>query len=206
MLDQLIGRIPKPLLVFLILAAGTAFVIFSEPPISVCDVQTSAFKEAQDKFLFSQSKTKNSQLAKETQYDRLFDYCQQNNSPGGCLEFFRKLKLMTFDVERVSLECKTKLSQIKAYKSAVWDSLELLVRLAWGAKPPETYHEKLGWLSPADLNVFCRLKDQATQVFSDQSYAKFQERMLQSLPGQEGMPRDEAWRLLLLSVNCRNYQ
>ena len=49
---------------------------------------------------------------------------------------------------------------------ALWDAVELLLRLAWGEKPPEMRNAIFGWLDVADLTLFCKLKTRISSIYA----------------------------------------
>lgn len=194
--------IPKNLLAFLAIVGGIAFIILSQPPHSLCDSQLEVINSSQRKFLFKDPKSK--QIL-TTKYEILRDHCKMTNNPGGCYELFQELKNMLHDLATLTKECSSAVSDIKEYKRALWEPIEIMVRLGWGEAPPASYTAKFGWLDPADLSLFCRMKDRITTFYGDSGWENFREKMMRELPGAKDLPRNQVWDLSIFSENCARY-
>ena len=195
--------LPKTIFVMIVIGAGILFIVISDPPRTVCDSQIEAFKKTTDSLL-GLNKIKNPNR-KETRLQRLIETCKSTNSPGGCYELFASIKQTTKDIRTVSPECYGKLSSDAGVKEVIWQSLELMVKIAWGTKPPEAVSLKSGWLDPSDLNLFCELKKAAIDLYSLERWNAFMEPYFQSLPGATALGRAETWQRMLFSTNCGAY-
>lgn len=194
--------LPKTMFVGLVLAIGVLGIVIFNPPHTVCDSQLEQFKEAQKNFLYLDPKQK---FNKTTEFFRLQEKCKITNSPGGCYELFSKLRKLQEDLDNVADECNDKVSNEKAVREAFWQSLDLMIRIAWGAKAPRSPQEKQNWFDTADLNLFCRLKAQAVSLYGEEQMNKFFEKYFTELPGAQQIARESAWELSLMSTNCRYY-
>ena len=201
-LDDVIAKFPKGLVAFVAIAVGIVFIILADPPKTKCDAQANLFKQKQAGFVYLREGEKDT----PTQFDKLFEFCQTANSPGGCYELFQKLNQFVGDVKNTNLECRSEIMGLAKVKQGVWQSIELLTRLAWGDKPPQSFYDKLSWLDVADLSLYCQLRDIARDSYGNSSWDSFRERMFKELPGAEAMPREKVWNSLLLSVNCSQYR
>ena len=200
-MDRFLSLIPKNLLAFLAIAGGIAFIVLEQPPHTVCDSQLEVINTAQTRFLM---KNKSEKIS-TTRYERLRDHCRATNSPGGCYELFQELKTLLHDLGMLTKECAPVVSDIKEYKTALQESVELMVRLAWGEAPPSTYSAKLGWLDTADMSLFCRLKGTIVGLYGESWWTNFRERMMRELPLAKDMPRNQVWDLSIVSENCSRY-
>ena len=106
----------------------------------------------------------------------------------------------------LSGECAPALANEAAVKKAVFGGLELLLQLAWGDRPPTAASVKQGWLSPADLNLYCQLKLMATNYYGQASWENFREKMMKAYNGADTLTRDQLWARSLLSINCLLYK
>lgn len=194
--------LPRMLLVGILLGGGTLLVVFLNPPYTVCDSQIEVFKASQIGFLYVNPKDK---MIKTTQYELLTERCKQTNSPGGCYELFLKLKQLLNDLDRVPRECASDVTGLAEVQKALWKQMKLMVELAWGSKPPGSFNEKLGWLDPADLALYCRLKRSLEEFYGIEEFTGFRERMFKDLAGVAGIQRNQAWEMMLLSTNCSKY-
>lgn len=195
--------LPKTLFVTIVLGAGVLLIVLFNPPQTVCDSQVEQFHEAQKDFLFldviKQPKRK------QTRFAKLIDTCKVTNSAGGCYELFYNLKKMLKDAGAVSPECFGKLKGHQGFSMAIWQSVDLMVKLAWGEKPPQSTGLKSGWFDPADLNLFCELKNSAVNVFTQDRWNEFAGEYFTTLPGASSLQRSDAWQKMLFSVNCASY-
>jgi hypothetical protein len=200
--DKLFAIFPKNVLAFLLIAGGILFIVLSQPPHSVCDSQMEVVNRNQLHFLFKDPKSK---AIKTTKYETLRDHCKLTNNPGGCYELFQELKTMVYDLRTLSSECSAAISGTSEYKRALWDSAEMMVRLAWGEKPPSSYSSKLGWLEVADVSLFCRMRELLVAFYGDSAWESFRERLMKDLPGARELNRNQVWELSLFSENCARY-
>ena len=194
--------LPKVMFVTLVLGAGVLFIVISDPPRNLCDSQIDVLNADTNRFLGSDPQ-KPSQAT--SNYVRLRDICKSTNTPGGCYEFFSELKKMVKEMRAVSPECQKKITSSGAVIGAVWESLDLLARIAWGNEPPLTAAVRAGWLDAADLNLFCELKTQVLRIHSEERWNSFVEGYFKSLPGADKLPRSDVWQRMLFSTNCASY-
>lgn len=201
-MDKYLSMIPKNTLAFIAIVGGILFIVFSEPPHTICDSQIEVFKEEQKKFLYKDPKLKK---VKTTRYETLIEHCKATNSPGGCYELFQDLRIFLHDLGTVPSECADAVSSLSEVKRALWDPMELLVQLGWGEKPPTAYHAKFGWLDTADLSLYCKMKGRIMSVYGEPAWNNFRERMMRDLPGAKDLPRNTVWDMSLFSENCARY-
>ena len=203
-MDDILNRFPKSLIAFVAIVGAIVFIVFSDPPHSVCDTEMTNFK-ARYEGKFFREKSKFSEVKKLTRYEKLRQLCIEANAPGGCYELFMELQNLLDELNKVPMECKAALSSVREVRDILWESLELMVRLAWGEKPPESYYEKFGWLDKANMNLYCRLKAKSLEFYGQNKWKQFQERFFTELPGTDKMKREKIWDRVILSSNCRAY-
>ncbi len=201
-MNDFFNQLSKGTLAALVIGAGILFLLIYDPPRSVCDIQVDTFRQSQDRFLYPQKK---GVVEMRPEFDRLIDHCRGTNSPGGCYEFFLQMRTMVADMNKVSRECRSRVGRVRNLKTRVLDSLELLVRLAWGESPPASYTQKFGWLDAADMSLFCSLRLVVELFYGESEWEKFRERMFEILPGAAEMPRQEVWELMIVSENCARF-
>lgn len=202
-MDRFLASLPKNILATLAIGGGIFLIILLNPPHTVCDAQMTIFKEAQKGFVFLDPKNKSIETS---DYELLTKQCRVSNSPGGCYELFARLKTLIRDIEAVPAECRPKVGSENKVRKALWESLDLISRLAWGTKPPQSYYEKFGWLEPPDLLLFCDLKRTVLAVYGNSQWEQFREGLFKDLPGVKEIQRTVAWEHMLLSINCDKYQ
>lgn len=201
-MDALLRIIPKNMLAFVAIAGGILFIIASKPPHTVCDSQLETIQKAQQNFLYKDPKAKK---VNTTKYQRLYEHCKITNAPGGCYELFQEMKTLLTDLSNLSRECAGPLGGVAEHKKALWDVMDLLIRIGWGVKPPDSYHAKFGWLDTADISLYCNLKTRITSFYGENSWNNFREKMMKELPGAKDIAREQVWELSLFSENCSRY-
>ncbi len=195
--------LPKTTFVALVLTVGVLYIVLSDPPKNICDAQLDQFNKVSLGLLSLNPKQPS---RKVTHFQELFEICKTTKSPGGCYELFASVKQIIKNTHAVAPECNSKLAGHAAFGSAVWSTLDLMARLAWGEHPPSLPGQKQGWLDPADLNLYCSLKNISVNIFGKERFDSFQEGYFQSLPEAARMARNDAWSRMLFSVNCAGFQ
>ena len=195
--------LPKNILAFLAIAGGILLILVINPPYTVCESQLEAVKKAQQSFLYKEKP--NSAVLKTTKYQYLRDRCKSTNDPGGCYELFRGVRILLEDMNALSQACGPAAGNAGEIHKALWETVELLLRLAWGEKPPEGRMAKFGWLDVADTTLFCKLKTRITSIYGEESWVAFREKMMADLPGAKLLTRNQIWDLSLFSENCARY-
>jgi len=204
-MDGFFSSLPKNMLAFLAIVGGTIFIVIAQPPASVCDSQIEVFKAAQANFLYKDERWPKSKVIKSTKFEYLRDMCKGTNNPGGCYELFQDLKVLLHDISVAPKECGPAIGGLSEVKRALWESMDLIVRLAWGEKPPTAYHAKFGWLDTADVSLFCKMKATVQVAYGESQWTTFREKRLKDLPGAKELPRAQVWDMSLFSENCNRY-
>ena len=195
--------LPKNILAFLSIAGGIVLILVIHPPYTVCESQIEVVKKAQQSFLYREKP--NSEVLKTTKYQYLRDRCKASNDPGGCYELFRGVNVLLEDMNALSQACGPAAGSTNEIHRALWETVELLLRLAWGEKPPDLRTAKFGWLDVADVTLFCKLKTRISSVYGDEQWVAFREKMMTELPGAKALTRNQIWDLSLFSENCARY-
>lgn len=216
------NQIPRPLLVFGVLALGIAMFFFIQEPHSVCMSQLPVFQESQAGQIFPRP-GKNSE--RPAIYPRLVENCKIGNSPGACYELFNLLRKLVRDLNGAPEECLLPFGEVVEVKKALTEGTLLIVQLAWGDKPPEQGIAKFGWLEASDLSLFCQLKDTMIKVYGEPEWEGFRQATHGKLPGeaqiiQEGIcanceiikkanqvfSGEEIWLRSLFSLRCEQFR
>lgn len=217
----MLDRIPRSLLVFAVLLGGIALLFVLRKPHSVCENQLELLKEAQAGQIYPR-KVKTAQRA--PLFPRLMDNCKIGNSPGACYELFTSLRKLLRDLNSASQECQGPLGEEPEIKSALVKGTELVVRLAWGSKPPEPGLTKFGWLETSDLSLYCQLKTMHLRMYGQEGWEEFRQKTQNKLPGEAELIEDgncinceslkkapavlspeEIWVRSLFSLRCDQY-
>jgi hypothetical protein len=184
-MEKFINSLPKPVLAFLAILLGIGFFMMWSPPHTVCDTQEEAMREALKGQLFPTQMKKNTippSIVREK------ESCQLGNSAGSCYEYFTTLKSIASVIGKASSECTTNLYNAKEVAPAMNDGIELMVRLAWGVKPPEVGPERFGWLQEAEIATFCRLKNIYVRANGEEAWTALRQKIAAKLPGEDVPP------------------
>jgi hypothetical protein len=190
------------MIAFLAIVGGIGLIILFQPPHSICDSQIEQIKKAQAKFLYKDPKSKQ---IKTTRYQRLRDECKGANNAGGCYELFAELKRMLHDLGTLNSECSGAVSGVAEIKTAINESVELMVQMAWGDTPPTSYQGKFNWMEIADVSLFCQLKARYINFYGEDAWNKERLRVSAALKDAEPMSPTQIWDMSLYSENCNRY-
>ena len=201
-LDNVIAKFPKGLVAFVFISIGIIFIILNDPPKTVCDAEVEVFIKDHKAFLAPNPKS----TKKLSQYDVQRETCKRANGPGGCYELFTQIRKLIHSVQGAPRDCRKQIANIPQVKKALWQTSRLFVQLAWGAEPPTSTYEKVGWFDYSDINLFCRMQDRMKELYGARAWHGLQEEMFVKLPKAKTIQRERAWSLMLLSVKCSQYQ
>ena len=217
----MLNQLPRPLLIFLVLAAGIAGIFLFQAPHSVCSSQLEILKQSQSGKLFPRV-TKNAQ--RSPLYARLVENCKTGNSPGACYELFSLLRKLNQDLLGSPSECLIPFGEVPEIQKALKEGVQLMIQLAWGEKPPEAGLAKFNWMETSDLVLYCRLKDMNLKIYGEQTWQALRVATYKKLPGeaqifQDGMctnceriknasqvlSEEEIWVRSLFSLRCEQF-
>lgn len=217
-MDDFLNSLPKPVLVLGALVVAIVVIMLINPPYTVCDTQLASFKEAQKGNLFPNKEKK---TVIPPSISRAKESCQLGNSAGACYEYFQSLRSIADGISKASNECAAQLYGVAEVRTALNDGIELMVRLAWGLKPPEPTLERFGWLQESELSTFCRLRSVYVRANGEQAWIELRRRVFAKLPGEEVplalepdqmvvepkkavtmMTEENIWNRSLFSVRC----
>lgn len=194
------SSLPPLLLGSIVVVAGILFMVFADPPKTVCDSQFDSYRAQLNHYIFPKEMSSNLKLPPliETHYRA----CLNSNSPGGCLEYIQGLKNWWRYLKTISSSCGEEFDKIKPTKDWMVKTLTLFVEIAWGDEPPETFRKKTAWLEKSDLVVYCGIKREFVRFFGNQEWTNLREKIMQKLPGAVKMERVDMWEKTILSIAC----
>lgn len=220
-MENFINSLPKPLLAAIVIIVGIVAFMLITPPHTVCDTQEAAMRERQIGNIFP-SKVKKNVIP--PRISRSKEACQLGNSAGSCYEYFMDVKKVADDVAKASTECTQQLYEVAEVSKALNDGIELMVRLAWGLKPPEPTLDRFGWLQESEIAAFCRLKNVYLRARGEEAWVALRHKIATKLPGEEVpaptdpsqvgleprkaselLPEQEIWNRSLFSVRCEAF-
>ena len=84
--------------------------------------------------------------------------------------------------------------------------MKLMVLSAWGDRGPASYYQKNRWFDSSEVVLFCSLRKAAIRFWERENYDRWQEDMMNSLPGADKLTRAERYQRSLLSTPCEMYR
>lgn len=191
--------LPKHTLAMIVIAVGILFIILNDPPVTVCGQQIKSYEASQVGYLV---KDASKPLSQTSRFDRLLGVCLQANSFGGCYEFFQSVRESLDKSRLTSMECMAALGESSVFEMFMKKSLDAMIKLAWGEKPPAAASLRQGWFEGPQVDLFCRLKNSFEISYGERPWANLREQYLLNLPGAKDLGREEAWGRSLFSVAC----
>ena len=179
-LNQLIQKIPKPILVAAVLIISLILFILNDPLRDECDIQAFVFDNKM-KGLLSAVKVNN-----KIQYPKMSywkERCREGNSLGSCADYLDGLKSMTKELKLMSDKCQISYSQKKDdFSIYVSHGLQIMALVAWGEKPPDGLADRLGWLNVGHMQTFCYLKRTFLLIGGDENFQALREKVYREFP------------------------
>lgn len=204
-----VAKMPRPLLVFLVLAGALGFIISQNPLSDGCEVEINNFGREVRGILTGYKTAKQKIQFAQLSYAR--EQCKVGNSQGSCEDYFKGVKRVADATRVVSPKCYIKLKEeYKDLTNALAMGIRIMALAAWGEKPPEGIGQRMGWLTEGDIYGFCRAKNGLVQLTSLEEYKvlrasvyrEFPDRWPENLPleSRAEMPRPRA---LLSTTNVK---
>ncbi len=185
-LNRIISKIPRPILVLAILLVALVLFVYNDPLRDECEVQSELFNKKMQGIL-SGVKVKNPFTGKKNiQYPKINfarDKCREGNTVGSCSDYISLLKTLVNEFNLMSDKCQIKYSlENEGFLKHISNAIQILALVAWGDKPPSGLAERPGWLSVADLKVFCNLKRNFISVAGEENYLALREKVFREYP------------------------
>lgn len=183
-INQLLQKIPKPILILTVLILALTFFVYNDPLKDECEVQTSLFEKKMAGLLFKEKKGKKTQFPKISYWK---DRCRSGNSVGACEDYFEGLRLFTKEFRTINETCQKKYAEAEENAwliSILADSLKIIALVAWGDRPPSGVAERAGWLGEGELKTFCYLKKTFSLLSTDENMLALRETVYNQYPGE----------------------
>ncbi|MEK6627614.1 MAG: hypothetical protein AABY53_03225 [Bdellovibrionota bacterium] len=182
-LNQIIQKIPKPVLIVGVLVIAIVFFVYNDPLRDECEVQISIF-EKKTAGLLSSIRNKN----KKTQFPKIEFWknrCRAGNSIGSCSDYFEGLRFITKELREVKDSCQINYSvQNEKFLNQITQALQIMSLVAWGEKPPAGMAERIGWLNETHIRTFCYLKKTFILIGSEESFLVLRDKVYKEFPGE----------------------
>jgi hypothetical protein len=201
----MLEKIPRPFLVFLVLAIGVLLFFFIREPHTVCQSQLEVLKESQAGALFP-GKAGSALGGRAPRYQRLLEDCRQGNGPGACFEYFTLLRNLIRDLNGSPRECLGPFGEANEIKRALFEGAQVMVLIAWGEKPPEEGVHRFSWLEASDISLFCSLKEMIGRIYGENGWEQFRLKTQTKMPGVKSLSPEQIWVRSLFSVRCEQFR
>jgi hypothetical protein len=184
-LNQVIQKIPKPLLVLGVIILSIGFFVYNDPLRDECEVQNTLFEKKMLGLTITEQK-KNYQGRKLKHFPQLEYWknrCKEGNSIGSCNDYFTGLRTLIQELRVVNDKCQIKFSQQnEGFSFIISEGLQIMALVAWGDKPPGGPGERLGWLTTTHLQTFCYLKRTFILISDEQTYEALKAKVYREYP------------------------
>ena len=185
------------------LTVAIFFIVIQDPPHTICRTQIETFKESQKGILYKDPEIK---TRKKPLLELMIETCKKQNMPGSCYGLFTRTRIFIKDFKKVSEECHSSLASMGEIKRNLFAVYDLMIRQAWGAKPPVEYQDQLNWYTDLEMFLFCQIKKNIIDFYGATTLASFErEKTFKKLPGAENMSENQIRELSILSKNCARY-
>lgn len=180
-IEQAIQKIPRPLLVVVVLVGALAVIISQNPMKDGCEPEVDGFtRQVRGVLVGYKTKSSKTQFAQINTYR---DLCKEGNSAGACENYFRALKKIADGLVLVEDKCLPKL--LEEYEGLVVNlsqGIKIMALTAWGAEPPSGVATRLGWLSEGDIYTFCRLKNKLIELTTAEDFKALRSSVYREYP------------------------
>jgi hypothetical protein len=193
---DIINKIPRTTLVLLVLFLAALFIMLGDPPKDACDAQLEVFLSSQAGRLSSLRGSVNSL------WMRTAKYCKETKTLGGCAEFHDTVRFALRDIKNAPAECVPRLIQQEWLQKILFDSMSLMVQMAWGEKAPEVGPNVYGWMGMSEFSVFCGVKKHVEHQLPDEEWESYVRRTISKLPDSKQFSFQEAFERSLFSLRC----
>jgi hypothetical protein len=182
-LDDALAKIPRPLLVFIVLAGALALIVSQNPLSDGCEVEVTNFNRDVRGILkgyVMNNKNKTTQYAK---IEFMKEQCVTGNNQGSCEDYFKSIKRVADATKVISEKCHIKLKEaFPQLVPSLVDGVKIMALAAWTDKPPAGIGQRLGWLTESDVFGFCRAKNAITQLSSVEAFKAFRASVYKEFP------------------------
>lgn len=218
----MMANIPKPIIVFVVFFVAIAGILLSNPPYTKCQTQIEILHKNMTGEIFSRQ---GKRLTFSPRLNARIESCKLGNGPGGCFELFQMLRRVTRELRNFPSECSEDLTDVGEVARAIKEPMALMVQLAWGESPPAGPQVRNKWFEPADLALFCELRDTYVRIYGMEEFDQFRKAVSGSLPGEPPMfsegqcvncefrkkapqvlTADDIWKRSLFSTPCQSYR
>jgi hypothetical protein len=179
-MNQLLAKIPRPLLVLLILCGALVFFVLNDPIKDECDIQAKVFDRNTKGILKAVRKNKKIQFAQITS---MRDLCKEGNSMGSCADYFDSLGLVVHELKLFKEKCQLVYAENnESFVSTLSQGMQIMALVAWGEKPPAGLSERFGWFTEVQIKTFCGLKKSYLFLAGEEAFLALRNRVYSEYP------------------------
>lgn len=193
-------QLPKNILILISLVGGVLFILYADPPVTICRSIKANFMETQKGFLFPYKEAGN--FKKESLYQQLYKLCKDRKSPGSCYQLFYNTKRLLLNLNSDGISCIPSIPKLTDF---LQKNIQLMLEIAWGPAPPSSARLKSSWMQESDFNLFCQLLGTYEKAMGAEKKKRLIKKTLIALPGYEDIGFLKAYKLSLFSINCKKY-
>ena len=182
-LNQQIQKIPKPILVIIVLVVSLLFFVINDPLRDECEIQSLFFNKKVKGLLYTARR--DDKKVQHSKIDYWRDTCKDGNTIGSCNNYFDGLRTISKELRLMSDKCQVTYSQKTEhdfFAPFVLTSLKIMALVAWGENPPAGPSERLGWLTVSHLQTFCSLKKTFLLIAGEENYEALKEKVFREYP------------------------
>lgn len=182
-LDEVISKIPRPILVGGIFIIALFFIVLNDPLKDGCDAEIATFKEYVKGYAIN-TRTQDKKT-KFAEINTTKNFCKDGNSAGSCGSYFAALYRLSEAFVGFDYKCMSKLvvdENFSQLESQLKEGLKILALAAWGERPPAGLAERMGWLSRNELYSFCRLKSALIEIIGEANFLKYRQSVMREFP------------------------
>lgn len=179
-INEIAQKVPRPLLVGILLAVSIVFFVYNDPLRDECEVQISIFKQKTKGIISSTKKNKKIQYP---QLNYWSERCKEGNSIGSCEDYFEGLRFITNELKEVHDNCQIKYAAEDAqFVKYVQQAIQIMSLVAWGENPPAGLADRIGWLNESNLKTFCYMKKTLILLAGNEYYLSLREKVYREYP------------------------
>ena len=197
-------KLPRFLLVCLLVGGGIAFVILNDPPHKFCDTQIEHWTSSQKGILYDDPKdfkVQKSALKREQ------SLCRKEGSPGACYGYFSRLRQLLRSFRILSPECAEQVYAKPETQRALGGALTLMTALAYREEVLTGRAGKFNWLLRADMILFCDIKNKYIAQYGSRKAQALENQIVSLLPqGDKKISAEALKKKTILSENCASYK
>lgn len=182
------------------ISIGVTFLILSDPPKTICDVQEEVYRDTNKSFLFKDS---DDTLNRTSLVKKHLKECTNSNTPGGCYSLFQDTRRLIQSFQVINSDCYTSISAIKEVKESLEEIYALFIAISLELDFTDESSKPLRWLTLNDVNLFCRVERNIISLYGSERVDYLEQKTYRRM--DLSIPFDRFRKFSILSENCQKY-